>query len=109
MNPHIRENTYLERNESSKLISYFPRENQPIILSLYLDFIPTTIILKFERFSIECRKTRTKRLTKANRRKEKMQKAWESQVAKLCLVSVFHSDWSRARMARVFQTSYMAK
>ena len=109
MNPHIRENTYLERNESSKLISYFPRENQPIILTLHLDFIPTTIILKFARFSIECRKTRTKRFTKANRRKEKMQKAWESQVAKLCFVSVFNSDWSRARMARVFQTSYMAK
>ena len=109
MNPHKRENSYLERNESSKLISYFPRENQPIILTLHLDFIPTTIILKFERFSIECRKTRTKRFTKANRRKEKMQKAWESQVAKLCLVSVFNSDWSRARMARVFQTSYMAK
>ena len=58
MNPHIRENTYLERNESSKLILYFPRENHPMILTLHLDFIPTTIILKFERFSIECRKTR---------------------------------------------------
>ena len=75
MNPHKRENAYLERNESSKLISYFPRENQPIILSLYLDFIPTTIILKFERFSIECLKTRTKRFTKANRRKEKNAKS----------------------------------
>ena len=75
MNPHIRENTYLERNESSKLISYFPRENHPMILTLHLDFIPTTIILKFERFSIECRKTRTKRFTKANRRKEKNAKS----------------------------------
>ena len=78
-------------------------------LTLHLDFIPTTIILKFECFSIECRKIRTKIVTKANRRKEKMLKCGKTKVTKSRLLSVFNSDWSRARMARVFQTSYMAK
>ena len=47
-------------------------------LTHHLDFIPTTIVLKFECFSIECRKIRTKIVTKANRRKEKMLKVREN-------------------------------